>query len=243
MKTEFEQYDHLKKELDKENDNIIISQLVNSKLNQKVSHVNVKVFNDIVELFNLYHGELKSGFHKRLKWLLSITVRTENLYVNKTVSITNKIPILEIFPIEENIINCVVEASLILPANEKWTVIKLDTIHVDISYHFQTYKETRKLESKANNVLHVTKCYNEELNIQNFKKPLLLEYKLVCHVENNHFIQSVLRNCYHQLEIELFSELGNDTDSEFILQFTSGVEKHILIYDKKRKKCINQVEC
>lgn len=250
----------LKKDLNKVNDNIIIAQLANSTITQKLSHLNVQIFNNFADLLNLYGGELYSDIPsmlkfgnckfylveiyitksmmekvKELKCMLHVTVRNGNRNINKTVMLRNKIPIREIIPVESNIINSTVEASLLVPSEVNLMVIRLDTVNIDISYHFQVYREKQKSECKIRNILQITESYNKGVINQDLQKLETLERKLFCDVEKDYFISTLLKNCYHQLDLELFLELKNDADKDFILKLSNGREAFNLIFNRREK--------
>lgn len=221
--------------------------------------MNVQIFDKLIDLLNLYEGELYNDIDyvnlhhckfylmeiyitkslmqkaKGLKCMLHITVKNENLNINKTVILRNKIPIREIIPVNDTVINSVVEVTLLVSSEVKWMVIKLDTVYVDISYHFQIHKKKQKSECKVRNILQITESYNKGVIDQDLQKSLTLERKMLCDVEKDCFISAILKNSYHQLDLELFLELKNEIDKDFLLKLSNGTEVFTLIFNKRRK--------
>lgn len=260
IQSEHEKSQNLKRKIEDINNKLIISNLSKLKLIQKIGHINVKIFSDIVELFNLYRDEIKEDISRFLKyenckfymveifitnalqiklkdmnWSLWLSIKSKTKRICKTIEIKqHTIPIIEILPIDLKTIECEVSASIILQSENSLTYLPLDKVSVDIAYHFEMSKKN-KILSTERKVLEITKCHNPSLNILEIRKPPLIEYRFLTKVDSRTFINLFIQNCYHKMDLELFSELTNDTKNNFVLKFSTGLEKHSVSFNKESK--------
>lgn len=272
IQAEHEIYQNLSTEIAKLNNELIFSCLA-SQSSLKLGHVKVKVFSDILELFTLYRDELKldnlsvySKLESKKFYLLEIYI-TESLQdklkgldwslwayiqsndtttVNKSVKITEcETPILCIIPVDNTVINCTVVANLQLISNEKLLVVCLDRVEVDVSYHFETIKHHKhKKLNKNKQIIAINKSYNpENVNLESVHKPLIAEYKFVTKLTNQDLLRLFIKNCYHNVDIELMSEFSSDSKDNLVIKFACGFSKYSLSLNKTQRVITLKGDC
>ncbi|ENN80931.1 hypothetical protein YQE_02637, partial [Dendroctonus ponderosae] len=256
---EQEQFKQLTQEIERVKNELIIHKLSKLEPSQQVGYINVKVFSDIVELFHLYDDQIKepastffihqnSKFYlievfitnalvKKLKginWTLFISVKYDNVCVNKTIIIKEcDTPIVELLAIDENVIDCEVSASIVLPSKDNLIILLLSTVIVDISYHFEMVKKPKNVSIEKMNC-EIAKSYNLELKLES-NQQRLLEYKFLTKIDGKEFLKLLIQNCYHKMDLELFSEFANDSKTNVVIKFSTGVEKHSVTFNKETK--------
>lgn len=223
----------------------------------------MKVFNDLFEIYKLYHGDLsKNTFHKLIQYEgykfylieihiansiqkkisefecgIGICVRGTNILINRTVQYKNVSPIIEIVPVEETIVDCIVETYLILQFNNSLIKLDLQTVVLDISYHFHTFLENSKSNNLNKKILQINKHYNQS-DIDQLRRPILTENVFHSQITSEELIKLFLNHSYHLLDIDLFSEFTNNDLNTFSVYFSTGYNKHLLTFDPKNKKII-----
>lgn len=260
-KIEYEQerFKQLTQEIERAKNELIIHKLSKLKPPQQVGHINVKVFSDIVELFDLYDDQIKepastfftrenSKFYlieifitnalvKKLKgisWTLFISVKYNNVCVNKTIIMKEcDTPIVELLAIADNVIDCEVSASIVLPSKDNLIILPLSTVIVDISYHFEMIKKSKNFSIEKINC-KIAKIYNLEQKLER-TKPRLPEYQFLTKIDGKEFLKLLIQNCYHKMDLELFSEFANDSKTNVVIKFSTGVEKHSVTFNKETK--------
>ncbi|CAG9767474.1 unnamed protein product [Ceutorhynchus assimilis] len=261
IQIEHEKSQKLKQEIEKANSNLIISSLSKLKLPQKLGHVNVKIFSDVMELFNLYSEDITDSFqdlmrHKNVKfymvevfitnslqkhlkymnWSLLISIKHRNETFSKTIPVKHfKIPIIEVVPVDQKIIDCQVSVSIISHTKDNLTCVLLDKVNVDISYHFEMLRKFKHKMSKERQIVEISKCYNSS-NFKNKYKPLLVEYKFLTKIDHREFLNLLIKNCYHNIDIEEFSDLiANDSKNDVTVKLSTGSAKHSVTFKKELK--------
>ncbi|XP_048520433.1 uncharacterized protein LOC109533089 [Dendroctonus ponderosae] len=80
----------------------------------------------------------------------------------------------------------------------------------------------------------IAKSYNLELKLES-NKQRLLEYKFLTKIDGKEFLKWLIQNCYHKMDLELFSEFANDSKTNVVIKFSTGVEKHSVTFNKETK--------
>uniref|UniRef100_A0A6P7HA36 Uncharacterized protein LOC114346163 n=1 Tax=Diabrotica virgifera virgifera TaxID=50390 RepID=A0A6P7HA36_DIAVI len=252
---EYERNSELSEELKQEHNNIIIHNLIKSGLSHKLSHVSVKIFTDILDLFNLYGEDLTQNIHECLEegckyylieiylaeellnklckkdWFINLSIENnDDFYISKSINLKKK-TMVEILAVPEDIIESTLVAYLINTTN-KWTSVKLDTLHINISYHFSKYKRKQK-NKPIDDILQLTTLYNKDSNISAIKEVPSIPYQITCPGLDKHkFIEIMTKNCYHNLDIELFADLLNDSKKDFTIQIGTNFSKIEITFNR-----------
>lgn len=253
---EHEKFKQLEEELQHENNNLVVYNLVKSGTLEKLSHIDVKIFNTVTELLNLYAEDLDKTIlqHKKYckyylveiyftkllldklskpDWLVSVSVHCDTFHLSKSVKLPRKSQtIMEIFPIMESISDCTVDAYLINTKNQSM-VFKLDSVNIDISYYFYKY---RRSYNKLYDSLYLTKLYNKSLDINCLKDLPPLMYQLTLPLEKQKFIETVLNNSYHNLDVEMFGDLHNENKKDITIQIGANFNKIEVVFNHDNMK-------
>ncbi|XP_056631104.1 uncharacterized protein LOC130441437 [Diorhabda sublineata] len=253
---EYEKNKQLAKELEKENDSILIHKLIRTKSIEKLSLVKVRIFSDVIELLTLYSEEIRESvnqlsvekhrkfyfveiyiseeFFKKLRkedWFINISVQNGNFRICKCVKL-KKTTVCEILLVPDNVIECSVDVDLINITNE-WICVKLDHIDIDISYHFHKFKQKLKFP-QIDNILRLNQLYNKEFDSKQLKEIPFLSYELkFSDLNERKFIEMILQNAYHSLDIELFADIQNDNKKDFVVQIRAWFSKIEITYNRK----------
>lgn len=253
---EYEKSKQLDKELENENNNIIIHKLIRSKSIEKLSFVKVRIFSNIIELLTLYSEEISGSVHQLSKekyckfylveihiseefirklhkedWFVNISVQNKSFRICKSLKL-KRTTVFEILLVPENVIDCTVEAYLINTTDD-WISVKLDQVEIDISYHFQKFKQKLKYPH-IDDILQLTNLYNKEFDIKLLKEIPFLSYELRSSELNiQKFIETILQNAYHSLDIELFADLQNESKKDFVVQIRAWFDKIEVTYNRK----------
>nr|CAI5824193.1 unnamed protein product [Callosobruchus analis] len=252
----FAEKDRLKKQLELINNKIIIQNLTSSRAVQKVAHVNLKIFSKASDVMQLYEDEIKdtsaiktenckfylaevyltNALLQKLcveEWFLNICVHHKNMYISKTVKLRNTSPIIEVIPVDEDVIESILQVTLVSKDNRQG-IINLDQKHIDISYHFEIYKKGRHKSSAVQNRLQINKIYNDDNELRELlNQPQ--EFSLHCQAKSSDFKTDFLNNCYHNIGIEQFSNFGEDP-SDFCIQFICKYSKADIIVSSHEVK-------
>ncbi|XP_066154032.1 uncharacterized protein [Euwallacea fornicatus] len=255
-----ETYQKLTRQIQKLNNELTIANLAKLKHKFKIGHINVKIFSDLADLFNLYRDEIQQSLYEfcksvnckfylievfitetlqkkleGLSWSLWICLKYQGTCVNKIVNIEDKIniPLMYVLAIDQGVVDCTVSAFLRLNSEDRLIMVNLDNVKIDISYHFETSKKSKHL-SKDRKILNTACSYDNDNFLLNLDlhKPLLMEFQFLTKINNKALIDLFIKNCYHKLDIEQFSELAGDPKGNFVLKFSTGAQKHSLTLDK-----------
>nr|XP_023024667.1 uncharacterized protein LOC111512748 isoform X2 [Leptinotarsa decemlineata] len=207
ISNELKKSDELRKQLEKENDRIILYNLIKQRVSQKLSSTSLKIFHNIVHLLSLYEDEIQMDIGDLL------TCQNCKYYL------------IEVY---------IAKALFQKLKDERWMTIKLETINVDISYHFQKPNKT-SLNTKINKILQLSKRYNELLDFKCFKDEMQLEYEFRCKIDPSEFLEAILKNSYHNLSIDHFTGLNTDDSNDFLIELSHGSGRHEFRYDKNNK--------
>ncbi|XP_066258003.1 uncharacterized protein [Euwallacea similis] len=258
-----ETYQKLTREIQKLNNELTIANLTKLKRSFKIGHINVKIFSDLTDLFNLYRDEIQQSIsefcksvnckfylievfitetlQKKLEGLscsLWICLKYQGTSVNKTMNIEDKInvPLMQVLAINQSVVDCEVSVFLRLNSNDRLTMVNLDSVKIDISYHFESSKKSKYM-SKEKKILNAAYSYDNDNFLLNLKlhKPILMEFQFLTKIDNKALIDLFIKNCYHKLDIEQFSELAADSKGNFVLKFSTGAQKHSLTLDKESR--------
>lgn len=253
----FEENKKLKNILENEDNKIFLQKLRNNNMISKLSQVNVKIFRNLMEIYSLYEKDIhsyeslkmcaNSKFYlieiyltklllqklRNVKWSLLITVYHENGHTSKVINAMNKICIMDVIPLEESIINCIIYTDLILQLEDQIVIVKLDKIDIDISYHFSTCRYKTNQLNRTYNLINLTKLYNVTTDIDKYFLPQL-HYELRLDIEIKDFMKEFIKNCYHSVNLEVFQELvtANINKIEFTM-FYGQQQKYSITFNKR----------
>ncbi|CAG9858090.1 unnamed protein product [Phyllotreta striolata] len=251
---EHEKSDHLNDQLKRENNNLILYNLIRSTAISKLCYLNVQIFNNLVDLYDLYGSELDKNalqevYNKYCKYYvvevyvtkhlvqkltasdrLILSIQGDDLYTSKSLQLTHDAQtILEVFPVDASITNCIVDAFLV--NMETSVVFKLDFVHIDVSYHFDKYN--RKSENKVHHILQLSGLYNEQINASILKN-CSISYEMQSLIDRRIFIEILMQNAYHNLSSMLSDK--DDTDkSDFAINMDSGFWKIELTHNRNNR--------
>lgn len=225
----------LEKDVKLENDKIVAANIATQDIKDKLFKIHVRVFDSIVEVLDynsslsttaqqfLCHPNIKfylievyvsTVFQDKLaaqRWLLNVKIKSPERTMCQSLNLKRQAftyPLAILLPFDGLEKNCVVETSLMLPSKGFWSSIVLDTIHVDISYHFKINKLAVLSEPKPSNVLNVCGCYNKDSSIlQNLRSQRIREIRLLCNESVSTFLKKLTLRCYHRVDCEMVSEL------------------------------------
>lgn len=248
---EYQRHEELKRKVVDETNNITIINLSSSKLTEKISHVELEIYSDITDLLDVYSTDIRdiddllpcggtkyclvkvyitTALLQKLgsrKWLLNLCLHNNHVYVAKTVHLVNKMPIIIVLPIDENIINCTLECNLTGTSNGQFFVIELSRILIDISFHFRTYKKNQTiLGYKLQKILQILKSNSSDSNLTQLDVLPYCEYSIISDMQSKEFKQNLISNCYHNLGIDQFLETGNG--DEVTIQLAARYGKLLL---------------
>lgn len=254
----------LKGKVDRETDKIIAAKLSLIQRNlPSISHVIVKIFDNIDDIFNLYDNIDRQLYTNKFikenckfylieiyiknlildklvqqqeQWMLNICIRSKNLSVSKTVSLRDSSPITKIIPVEETVIDCVVESYLWLPPE---IMLDLFVVPIDVSYHFKNYQNTTNINdnnSLLSRLLKFSKLY-ENHSIEEIRSPNT-EYQLYCNFpKKSDLLFAILKNCYHNFDSTSLSSSQNTTSS-LQIQFALGRYRNNSIHFNEHTKVL-----
>ncbi|VEN47914.1 unnamed protein product [Callosobruchus maculatus] len=241
----FAEKDRLKKQQELINNKIIVQNLTSSRAVQKVAHVNLKIFSKASDVMKLYEDEIQSNsvfksenckyyvveiyimnaLLQKLcveQWFLNVCVHHKNMYISKTVKLRNSSPIIEVIPVYEEVIESILQVTLV-PTDNRQSTVSLDQQRIDISYHFEMYKKGRHKSNTAQKFLQINKLYNDNNELRELlNQPQ--EFSLCCQAKSSNFKADFLKNCYHNIGIEQFSNF-EDEPSDFSIQFVCKYSK------------------
>lgn len=252
IRLEYQKYEQLQQQIEREQNKIILNRLTHHQIAENVFQTNVKVFENVFEWYNLYQAEISYNVVQKLikcenckfylieiyidnslldkivdfKCFLNISVSSKCHTINKSIHLSNKCPIVEVLPVNESVEESTIFIYLFLPHINN-TLIKVAEINIDYSYHFS---KTKNKFSENPKFLKLARTYNK-INVSNN----FLEYEFRLNVKHTEFIKTFIKNCYHKLDIELFTELNNDSNSIFTINFYIGFNKNTIIYDRQTK--------
>lgn len=250
IRQEHETYEQLQQQIEREHNKIILNHLTRHQITQNVFHANVKVFENVFEVYHLYQSNISYNVVKKLakcdnckfylveiyinnnllnkivefNCILNISVSHDNSTFCNSVKLKNKSPILEILPISETITECTVSVYLLTPLLNN-SAMKIAQINVDFSYHFSKFRNKNLTDfSKFAAMYNTVKVPNE-----------FMEYEFKTNIKHTEFIKAIIKNCYHKLNVEMFSELVNDTNAVFTMNFYTGNNKNTITFDRQTK--------
>ncbi|CAH1372053.1 unnamed protein product [Tenebrio molitor] len=252
INSEHEKSEHLKKEIQRADDAITALKLSLSPCQMKISHVNVKIFSHFAEILNLYDCDVncdtltlskcnncnfflieviltKCLLAKlvELEWKLQISIQSETFANNKVVALSNRFSILEVIPVSADIYDCVVKTTLFLCSEGDWNVIDLHCVDVDISYYFESSKEKIK-DIWSESLLNISKLYNKDVDMGHIQ----LQNQIKCGGDKGKFVANIVKNSYHRLNLESFSDFVSDDKNVIDFQFSIRDKKVNMLYNK-----------
>lgn len=258
----FEENTRLKLLLENENCKIFLQKLKNNDVICKLSQVNVKIFRNILELYSLYDNNLPSfeslqnyRNHKfylievyltklllkklhNLKWSLLVSISHKHGNTSKVIPGISKTCLLDIIPIDETVMNSIVQTDLILPLADQITIINLNKTRVDISYHLSTKLYTKTELGRPEILMNITKLYNSTLEFKYYLLPVL-DYEMRLGIGVKSFMRTFIKNCYHSLDLEIFNELDSENKTEFKFTVSSGQQQKYSISVNKQNVIIS----
>lgn len=256
---EYEKCQKLKKQIQKENDKILAVNIASreSDIRKKIFKVSVKVFNNVFEIYDVLEQEISNyqfqsllayndskfylvevsishAFQDKIlnqKCSLSVEIKNSIRSVNETLRISKfSNPLQVIVPFENSLENCVVDTKLLIFSQNSWIALKLETVEVDISYHFQSLNNTKTTPlSLTSKVLNIFNIYNKDLDLKTLKLPQTIEYSFKCSCSTENFFTSFIQHCYHKLNIDLLTKLSKNENCNVNLQVGMGAENKTVI--------------
>lgn len=256
---EYEKCQKLKKQIQKENDQILAVNIASreSDIRKKIFKISVKVFNNVFEIYDVLEQEISNyqfqsllayneckfylvevgishAFQDKIlnqKCSLTVEIKNSKRSVNETMLVTKfSNPLQVIVPFENSLENCVVDTKLLIFSQNSWIVLKLETIEIDISYHFQSLSDTKITSlSLTSKILNIFNIYNKDLNLKALMLPQTIEYSFKCCCSSENFFTSFIQHCYHKLNIDLLTKLSKNENCDINLQVGMGDENKTII--------------
>ncbi|KAK5639807.1 hypothetical protein RI129_010618 [Pyrocoelia pectoralis] len=255
---EYKRHEILKKQFEKKTNELVAVRLTTEKylLSKDVFKVFLKVYDSVFDLFFLYGDEssqleletlakyrdckfyvvevnVSQTFLSR-KFILHSCVKNSTLSICKSVSVKKKRhqhvkgPHLIVIPFDCSAEDVTVTTTLYVNNDNMWSSLHLSTITVDVSYHFTT----RHCLFKDDPVIKIAKQYNRAF-VDNVQRQV--EYNFKCKCTTKHFFESVVKNCYHRLNPEVFTVLNNENTPHTSVEFyVRGDRKATVKLDKKQ---------
>lgn len=185
---------------------------------------------------------------KGLNWSLWVYVQYhDGTTVNKSVKMTDcETPTLCVIPVDNSVINSTVVANMQLISNETLLVVCLDRVEVDVSYHFESVKRNNnhKKVNKNKQIIAISKSYNpNNVHLDSVSKPLIAEYKFVTKMTNQDILKLFIKNCYHNVDIELMSEFSSNSKDNLVIKFACGFSKYSLSLNKTQRVITLKGDC
>lgn len=250
----FEENKRLKNILEIENNKIFLQKLSRNNIISKLSHINVKIFRNVMDIYFLYEKESLTPYEhlkmyanvkfylievyltklllqklRNLQWSLQVTISHDNTCTSKVINAMHKGDIIDIVPIDESVINSVLHVDLIVQLGDQMTVINLDKTKIDISYHFSSSSYKKNELSRTQKLLNITKLYNPNSIIDKCALPIL-DYEMILDIDVQEFMSVFIKNCYHSVNLDAFEEMVNASSNN--VEFT-------LVYGQQQKYSIN----
>lgn len=269
---EYKKYQEIKKQVEKENNKIVAANIAlkESNTQQKLFQVKVKVFGSVFEMYDVLEHDLPNVCFQELSmyknhkfylievsisqvfqtkmlsqnWLLNVCVKNSKYIVNQSIMLTKlSSSLCTVVPFDNSLESCVVETFLTLPSDSFWPLLKLQTVNVDISYHFESNKDLQiRTISTSQNILNILKLYSKGLyNINSLHTSQTSSCMFYCKCSKRHYIESLLKNCYHRLDSDLYFNLHKCNDTSIKLQLTTGDENKTLIEFNTHSRCVQIV--
>lgn len=249
---EYKKCQEIKKQVEQINNKIVAAgiALQQSSIQQKLFKIKAKVFGSVFEIYDVLEHDIPNTVFQELlsyknhkfyvievfasqvfqtkmlhqNWLFNVCIKNSRQSVNRSLDLKKRFshPMWMILPFDDSLETCVVETYLTLPSNSFWAILKLQTVTVDISYHFESNKDIRiRSLSNSNKVLNVLQCYNTNFSKVNLLMSSNSDCVFYCKCSSERYIKSLLKNCYHRLDSELFFNLAKCNDNSIEVQMTT----------------------
>lgn len=166
----------------------------------------------------------KEFYQKLLQpgWLVNIILQNNNCKIIKSLEVIkiNTNPILIVLPFVPSFDNDSVSVSLLWKNENFWNALqsirywpKLDIIKIplNISHYFKTFTLKKPMQSNKQKILKSNALYNK--NLTTFLQSPTTQYKLFYKTEFNTFFETIMQNCYHNLDLRsgsVFAKDGNE---------------------------------
>lgn len=269
---EYKKCQHIKKEVEKVDNKIVVAgiALKQTNIQQKLFRIKAKVFGSVLELYDVLEHDIPNSHFEELlsyknrkfyvieifashvfqtkmlhqNWVLNVSIKNSKHAVTRSMCLKKNFsqPLCTIVPFDNSLETCVIETYLTLPSNSCWAILKLQTIVVDISYHFESNKDMHiRPISASSKIFNIFKCYNKNLhNIHNLQTSTS-DYLFYCKCSKEQYIKSLLKNCYHRLDSDLYFNLTKCAESSIEVQLKTEDENKATISFNQQEKSIKIV--
>ncbi|KRT84682.1 hypothetical protein AMK59_1007 [Oryctes borbonicus] len=154
---------------------------------------------DVGRKFYFIEVFVSKSFQDRIvqsNWVINVILKNSTCSISKSVNLNRKVtsPICLIIPFGNSIEQTIVDVYLTWPEEETWPFIKIATVLVDISYHFQLHSDVQIRNGISSKVINLSKLH--KYKYISSKLPLL-KSKLICSSDFQNFLQTLIKNSYH----------------------------------------------
>lgn len=147
-------------------------------------------------------------------WFCNVSVSNEDLRVHKTVKLKNLIPAQSlkiVVPFSDDVKSALVETIFFATAENFWPNLKINSTQLNISHHFTPMSDTKKSKTSKNNQFYqISRLYNNSVKLKPSKP--YFEYTFSCLSSQRKFLEMLLKNCYHRLDVNQLQMLVSSTD-------------------------------
>lgn len=222
----------------------------------------IKVFNSIFELYNLYKDDIRdeelkklaaskdgvycliqihifNEFYYKLKcpgWFLHIKLENGIKNVIKTIPIMKTAnPIFIVIPFIPSYVYDKVSINLVWKVSDLtkriyWPKLNICSVPINISYHFKSPLISRTSLNENCMISQLNMLYGKKS--KNFNE---VHYKFSCKYTCETFLNIILKNCYHQVDIRNnFAIIRNGDELTVKLMIDSVKEIRIKLDEKAR---------
>lgn len=271
---EYKKCQEIRKQVENVHNKIIAAgiALKQTNIQQKLFKIKVKVFGSVFEIHDVLEHDIPNSHFQELlsyknhkfyvievfasqvfqtkmlhqNWVFNVCIKNSKHAVTRSMTLKRNFlqPLCMIVPFSNSLETCVVDTYLTLPSNSFWAILKLQSVVVDISYHFESNKEMNlKATSISSKVLNVLKCYNKNLNKINQLQASATDCLFYCKCSKEQYVKSLLKNCYHRLDSDLYFNLTKCSDGIIEVQLTTADENKATINFNQQEKSIKIVAC
>lgn len=231
---------------------------------EKLFRVTVKIFDDLFDLhkfnvpnlknyftcsdckFYLIEIHVSNLFQSKIVndnfWFVNVSVKNENRTINRVARLKNLIPTEPfkiIIPFDDPAHFSQIETTFFATNETFWPNIKISTTNIDVSYHFSPFKNIKPV--KNNPVYEISRLYTDRVKLRPVKA--FFEYSFTCNNDVRSFLEILLKNCYHRLDINQLQQLTASTEL-IDVNLTIDNSKSSIIFDRNSKtlKIVSNVE-
>ncbi|XP_022902065.2 uncharacterized protein [Onthophagus taurus] len=226
IENENKKYESLSIENERLNSRISAISLSTKKelVKDNVFKCRVKVFNSIFTVHNLLSEKISlyelemairhkakkfyfveiyiaNSFQKRIihqNWLISACVKSSKKQIGKSINVKRKItsPVCMLIPFDDSNEEATLKVWIAWPEGTVWPYLQIAQIPIDISYHFDV--NNLSLNTTNTKIFSIYKLYDISAS---FIAETICQSQLYCAGEADLFLETILRNCYHNLDL------------------------------------------